>query len=135
MGKRSGGRLVIKYVTQASWGLAPLPKTSYELTTDGSADWVKITHTAGENKKSLNIEVPSGTYTHWIDKLEDVWDRKSLNESLNFFMDGNSQDISFIVRGEKVNLHWMGGPPEDQQVVNDLTNWLNRLRVQHWNEE
>lgn len=135
MGRRSYKRSAIEYVTQASWGFAPLPKTSYELTTEGSADRVRITHTVVEKETSYNIEVPSGTYHYWIENLEAVWDRRSLNDSINSVMDGNIQDISFIVRGEKVNLNWMGDPPEDQQIVNDLTNWLNLLGVQHFNEE
>ncbi len=67
---------VIKFKTCVSWGLAPLPETTFKLISNGAEDKVQIVHTVGPSKKSTTISIPNGTYGRWIEKLETIGDEQ-----------------------------------------------------------
>ena len=121
---------VIKYKTQVSYGFAPLPETTYELSSDGTEDKVRIVSTAGQSTTIKTIKVPPGTYNHWLEILIAMHDQKSLGKTFGSFMDGSLDDLWFVMNGKKVHLHWMVEPPEDQKAISDFVIWLNQL-AQH----
>ncbi len=121
---------VIKYRTQVSYGFAPLPETTYELSSDGTEDKVRIVSIAGQSKTVKTIKVPTGTYEHWLEILIAMHDQKSLGKTFGSFMDGSLDDLWFVMNGKKVHLHWMVEPPEDQKAISDFVIWLNQL-AQH----
>lgn len=119
---------VIKYRTQVSYGFAPLPETTYELTSDGDEDKVRIVSTAGHSKTIKTIKVPPGTYKHWLEILIATHDKQSLGKTFGSFMDGSLDDLWFVMNGKKVHLHWMVEPPEAQKAISDFVIWLNQLQ-------
>jgi len=119
---------VIKFKTKESWGFAPLPETTFKLITNGAEDKVQIVHTAGRSKKSITIKVPTGTYNDWIEKLTAVEDGQQNLDSMRV-EDGSMENLWFVSKGKKSHLHWMGSPPEEMRVINDLTIWLHQLKL------
>jgi hypothetical protein len=57
---------VIKYRTQVSYGFAPLPETTYELSSGGTEGKVRIVLTAGQAKTLRIIKVQTGTYNQGL---------------------------------------------------------------------
>jgi hypothetical protein len=123
----SKSKQVIKYKTQASYGFAPLPETTYELSSDGTEDKVRIVSIAGQSKTLKIIKVPTGTYEHWLEILIATHDKQSLGKTFGSFMDGSLDDLWFVMNGKKVHLHWMVEPPEDQKAISDFIKWLHQL--------
>lgn len=118
---------VIKYRTQVSYGFAPLPETTYELSSDGTEDKVRIVSIAGQSKTVKIIKVPTGTYEHWLEILIATHDKQSLGKTFGSFMDGSIDELWFVINGKKVHLRWMVEPPEDQKAISDFVFWLNHL--------
>lgn len=125
---------IIKFKTGASWGMHPLPETTFKLTTNGSTDEVQIVHAAGTSKKSITIKVPNGTYSHWIEKLTAIDDGQMYLDFVRV-TDGNMQDLWFVGKGKKVHLHWSGPAAKEVDVINDLTNWLYKLKPENWKDD
>ena len=125
---------VIKLKTTESWGFSPLPETTFKLISDGSNDKVQIVHIAGPSRQSITIKVPEGTYTQWIEKLEAIDGGQTHLVSMRV-TDGNMQDLWFVSRGKKVHLHWSGPAAGELAVINDLTNWLYKMKPENWNDD
>ncbi len=125
---------VIKFKTGISWGIHPLPETTFKLITDGAEDKVQIVHTTGPSRKSITIKVPNGTYSHWIEKLRAIDDGQTHLDSMRV-EDGNMQDLWYLSNGKKVHLHWSGSADEKISVINELTNWLYQMKPANWNDD
>ena len=125
---------VIKFKTKESWGFAPLPETTFKLITNGAEDKVQIVHIAGSSKQSITINVPNGTYSHWIEKLRAIEDGQTHLDSMRV-EDGNMQDLWYLSNGKKVHLHWSGSADEKISVINELTNWLYQMKPANWNDD
>ena len=125
---------VIKFTTGVCWGIHPLPETTFKLITNGAEDKIQIVHTTGPSKKSITIKVPNGTYSHWIENLTAIHDVQKHLDSMRV-TDGNMQDLWFVSRGKKVHLHWSGPAAEELAVINDLTNWLYKMKPENWNDD
>lgn len=126
---------VIKYRTAPTWGLAPLPETTYELSTDGIEDKVQFVHTAGQAKMVRTFRVPSGSYNRWLEILIATSDQESLGQTFGSFMDGSSEDLWFVNKGKKVHLKWMVEPPEDQTAISDFIKWLHGVKLNSGDED
>lgn len=125
---------VIRFKTKESWGIHPLPETTFKLITNGAEDKVQIFHTIGPSKKSITIKVPNGTYSHWIEKLTTIDGGRLYLDSMRV-TDGNMQDLWFVSEGKKVHLHWSGQATEEVAVINDLTNFLYQFKPENWNDD
>ena len=119
---------VIKYRTALTWGIAPLPETTYELSTDGIEDKVRILETAEQTKTVRTLRVPNGSYNRWLEILIATSDQKSLGQTFGSFMDGSSEDLWFVNKGKKVHLKWTVEPPEDQTAIKDFIKWLHDVK-------
>ncbi len=134
MVEKADVKQVIKFKTGVSWGIHPLPETTFKLITNGAEDKVQIVHIAGPSKQSITIKVPNGTYSHWIEKLTAIGGVQPHLDSMRV-TDGNMQDLWFESEGKKVHLHWSGPAAEELAAINDLTNFLHQFRPEVWNND